>query len=539
MDSLNQFPPQVKPPQPRGPFSLDPPESLREEEGVIRPTLPHPKRKFFRFFFYGLGFLIFLLLMGLCFYFLAGVTLTRSIHFENRELSFFQSLELVGKSFFEKTAPLKGERDGQINILLLGRAGEHYPGKNLTDTLMVMSLDTKNKKVALLSLPRDLFAPIPGTETSTKLNSLYQIGLSNGTGASVVEQSVAYITGLPLDYYAVIDFDGFEKVVDTLGGIRVDVVRNFHDPSYPGKNYSYETFDIEAGWQKLDGTTALKYARERHNDPEGDFGRAKRQQQIIEAMREKAFSLPTFLNPFTLYGFLKSLGKSITTDISPEELRRFLEIGRTFDTQNVVTLVVDAWKKESLLRVSHIETPGGTAFILVPRSGNWDEIHALAQNLFDPRQSEERKASLNKEDATLTIMTAPHSLVAAQALQASIKNEFPLEKVNLVTLPTLEKSLETAMIEDRVHLTKPFTLDALMHRYALEKAKSLPLPQSFFENNPTDFVLLFTRSSFEDATLTETEDNTEDLLYDFQTPLPSQPARSASPSDAGGPETKH
>ncbi|MEP7162755.1 MAG: LCP family protein [Candidatus Moraniibacteriota bacterium] len=525
MDSLRKPASPASPAPPRREFSLGSSENLSSERLPQKKSVPliserpSPRR------YFPLSLLIvFLFLIGIggSLYFLAGITLTRSIHFENRELSFFESMRAVGQSLFQKSAPLKGETAGRVNILLLGRAGEHYPGKNLTDSVMIMSLDTKGKRVALLSLPRDLFAPIPGTGTSTKINSLYQIGLSNNAGADIIKKSVEFMTGLPIQYSAVIDFDGFEKVVDALGGISVDVVRDFHDPRYPGKNYSYETFDITAGWQRLDGATALKYARERHNDPEGDFGRAKRQQQILQAMRERALSFPVFLNPFTLHNFLSSLGKSITTDIAPEELKRFIEIGQSYDTQNVSTSVVDAWKKESLLRVSHIDTPSGPAFILVPRSGSWDEVRLLAENLFDAEHEREMRAKIQGEKSSLKILATGKSASAAEMLRQSLQSEFELKEVTLTVLPSLEKIGETAMIQDKTGLAKPFTLDALLRRYNLEKTESLPENTTASSQN-SDFVILFTRTSFDDETLPPGEDALTN--YDFQEPLPPQPTR--------------
>ena len=159
---------------------------------------------------------------------------------------------------------LEGEDTGRINILLLGRAGERYPGKNLTDTVIIASIDTAARKAGFLSLPRDLFVPIPETGLSTKLNSLYQHGLSRGDGADAVVSSVEHITGIDIPYFVILDFDGFEKIIDDLGGIRIFSERDILDTRYPGKNYSYETFELSAGWHTLDGKTALKYARERH-----------------------------------------------------------------------------------------------------------------------------------------------------------------------------------------------------------------------------------------------------------------------------------
>lgn len=454
-------------------------------------------------------------LMGLVFF--GQVAFTHSVHFENRELSFFDTVKLVGKGWFQKATPLEGESDGRVNLLLLGRAGEHYPGKNLTDTVMIVSLDMQQKRVGILSLPRDLFVPIVGTYTSTKINSLYQIGLNEGVGTKLLRESITEITGLPIHYTTSIDFDGFEKMIDTLGGIELDVPQRLHDQRYPGKNYSYETFTIEPGFQKLDGKTALKYARERHADPEGDFGRAKRQQAVLQAMRERAFSLPTFLNPFTLISFLQSLGESLTTDVPPEAIERLAQLGGKFDTQNVHAAVVDAWKKESLLRVDHLDTPSGRAFILVPRSGDWQEVQELAVNIFEKNQGTLLWDRMLKEHPSVTIFTAPSRRKVAEDLRENLLADFPLQEIIIEALPQLERMLETAMIEDGQDLQKPYTLDALIKRYGLMKIDQLPF--SLPEKKDSDYSILFTRTSFDQ---TSTETPTDIPQYDFQEPLSPQ-----------------
>lgn len=431
-------------------------------ESVSRPR-PRSRRVFLPL----TGFVLVLVILLAGGSLLVGARFTQSLHFENRELSLFSGLRIIGDSLLGTGQALAGENDGRVNILLLGRAGEKYPGRNLTDTVMLLSLDMEKKRVGLLSLPRDLFAPIAGTGLSTKLNSLYQIGLNDGSGGEVLRESVAEITGLPIHYYAMIDFDGFERMIDALGGIQVEVKRDIYDPRYPGKNYSHETFALSKGWQKLDGQTALKYARERHDDPEGDFGRTKRQQDIMQAVRDRAWSLPTFLNPFALSGFLESLGKSITTDIPPEELGRFIELTRGFDTKNISTVVVDAWKKESLLRVSHVETGAGRAFILVPRSGNWDEIHDVALHLFEEHDRERRQEEIKNEAANLLILTSGRYRNAAEALAADIRETFPLASVKIETMNTLAVSDGTAIIQDKSGVRTPFTLSGLMARYGL------------------------------------------------------------------------
>jgi LCP family protein required for cell wall assembly len=447
-----------------------------------------------------------------------GVHFTQSLHFENRELSFFSGLRILGDSLLGTGGALDGEKNGRVNILLLGRAGEKYPGRNLTDTVMLLSLDTTKKQVGLLSLPRDLFAPIPGTGLSTKLNSLYQIGLNEEVGTEILRKSVAEITGQPIHYYAMIDFDGFERMIDALGGIQVEVLRDIYDPRYPGKNYSYETFELKKGWQKLDGKTALKYARERHDDPEGDFGRTKRQQQIMQAVRDRAWSLPTFLNPFALSGFLESLGESVTTDIPPERLGRFIELARSLDTKNVSTIVIDAWKKESLLRVSHIESGGVRAFILVPRSGTWAEIHDAAEHLFEEHERGAKAAAMKRESAKILVLTAPRYRANAEALVADIRETFPVASVKLQSDGGLDGVSEAAMIQDKSGVRAPYTLDTLIARYGL--AVGDIRGAAALTRDDIDLVILYNQSGpslptldAADAALGET---------DFQEPLAPQ-----------------
>lgn len=451
---------------------------------------------------------------------LVGARFTQALQFENKPISFFEGIRLVGQGLFLSHAELLGEPEGRINILLLGRAGEGKPGKHLTDTLMLLSIDTRAKRVALLSFPRDLLVPFPNSDQVTKINTLYQYGLARDVGADLIRASVGTITGLPIHYFASIDFDGFEQVIDTLGGINIDVVRDIHDTRYPGPNYSYETFEIKKGWQKLDGKTALKYARVRHGDPEGDFGRAQRQQQIMQAVREKVWSLPTFLNPITLTKLLEDLGESLTTDITPEAGRRLLELGKKLDTKNITTIVVDAWKKESLLRVTHVETGGLRAFALVPRSGTWDEVETLAEHIFDATHLQARRKKIETEEATILILTAPSTQSAAESLKQDMLDLFPLRSVTIRIIPALEKVKETAMIQSRLEPNKLYTLDSLIGRYALERTSDfeVKLPAQLPE---ADFLLLYTRDHIpglvhEAPTPRESED--------FQEPLPLLPA---------------
>lgn len=452
-----------------------------------------------------------------------SLRVSENIRIENKASSSFlsQAKNLASSFVAEKRAPLRGETDGRVNILLLGRAGERYPGKNLTDTVMMMSVDTEQRKVALLSLPRDLYAPIPDTDLYTKINSMYQYGLGRGEGIDPIRKTVEHITGQPLHYFVVLDFDGFEKAVEALGGIPIDVVRDFHDERYPGKHYSYETFEIRKGWQTLDGATALKYVRERHDDPEGDFGRAKRQQQVLQAIRDKAFSVGTFLNVFAVNGLLDALGESVKTDMDIGDLAGFIELSKTIDTRNIASVVVDAWKKESLLRVSHIQVGPVAAFILVPRIGSWSEIHDVAENIFRLDALKERQAKVTAENAAVAILYGKSDSTLAQKLGRLIRDGMSLGSVDLVPLGALENRPERSIITDRSGLRKPFSLDELLKRFSLERVDSLAYAVS--ATRDPDLIIVIGDDM---ADMLDFEENTDQSAMTddaFSEALPPQP----------------
>lgn len=397
--------------------------------------------------------------------------------------SLFNQVGTLTRSIGEDpTKGLKKTDEGRINILLLGRAGESYPGKNLTDTIMMMSIDTEKHKVALISLPRDLYVTLPEERVAGKINSLYQYGLSQNQGTQAIEKAVTMVTGEPLHYTVILDFDGFEKIIDAFGGIELEVTRDIYDERYPGKNYSYETFELKKGWQKLDGKTALKYVRERHDDPEGDFGRAKRQQQVLTALKKKVFSNSLFFNINAINELLVILGESVKTNATLAEMESALRLAKKVDSENIENVVIDAWKKESLLRVSHVELGGVRAFTLVPRTGNWQEIQEVSQNIFSHEQNEKRQAALAEENASLTLFYRPEDLSQARYILQILEETFP-GKITLTPITRYEAWPEKSLVLDQTNLTMPWTLDTILKKFSLEKVSSLPFSPSQSESD--------------------------------------------------------
>ncbi len=382
----------------------------------------------------------------------------------NEDTSFISSVQtVVSSAVAPRHAELKGEIDGRINILLLGLGGENHPGKNLTDTIMIASIDTKNKKVAFFSLPRDLYINIPRTSYSTKINQIYQYGLNNNEGVEPLKKTVEETTGLEIQYFLIVDFEGFKKVVDDIGGVNIMVERDIYDSRYPGPNYSYEIFELKKGFHHLDGATALKYARMRHNDPEGDFGRAKRQQQIIQAVKNRVFSIQTILNPVVLNNLLNTLGNHVKTNVTLPEIESFIALSKEVDIQNINNVVADAWKKDSLLKGSHLATANGWMSILIPRVGNWSEIQDLAQNVFDLDKIKKRQAEIENEEAVIAVINQSKDNVLANKVKNLLKDKLGMKNVSVAYLQ-IKLARDKSFVIDNTNGRKLFTLDELLKK---------------------------------------------------------------------------
>jgi LCP family protein required for cell wall assembly len=416
--------------------------------------------------------LVFLASVGAAYKFYAT---SRKVITENPPASFLESLKNVTSS---ETKPLRGEKDGRINILLLGLAGENYPGENLTDSIIVASVNPKTFQTAMLSIPRDFFVRIPETTSYTKINALYARGRDlhgkSTEGIEDLKSVLSEITGLSIHYYVALDFDGFTRVIDELDGVKIQVPKDLHDEKYPGPNFSYQTFDIKAGLQNLDGATALKYARTRHNE-EGDFGRAFRQQQILEATRQKAFSVGTLVNLPAVNNILNILGDHLRTDVPLDELESFLELSKKIDTHLTVNKVLDAGHPDSLLAVSHFSLGGVRAFALIPRTGKYDEIRELAANIFDLELIERKKKEVKQEEAMIAIVNQSGSPSLGGKLEVLLgKIGYDAESKSTKTgLKNPAATFEKTALFD-VSKTKPFSLEDIAKKFSAEIGQTLP-----------------------------------------------------------------
>lgn len=365
--------------------------------------------------------------------------------------------------FLDKVDPqkLQGEGDGRINILVLGVGGAGHDGAYLTDTMMVVSVDPVNKTVSMLSIPRDLWVDIPGGGES-KINAVYTYGEQNkkrfGDGASASKEVVSKILDLPIHYYLLMDFEGFRKMVDEVGGIDVNVEKDITDYNYPDDRPGRSgviTYKVKAGQQHMDGTAALRYARSREST--SDFDRAHRQQIILKALKDKALSAGVMVNPAKLSALMNIIGDHLRTDMQLWEMERFMTILKDVNSQEIAQRVLDN-SPEGLLKDGNING----AYVLQPRSGNYKEIQALAHSIFT-------EPYIMKEKARIEIQYQGKNSALGKQIEERLK-EFGYNIVSVVQAPA--GNYPETTITDYSKGNKPYTIQLLKNRINFAKMLS-------------------------------------------------------------------
>jgi LCP family protein required for cell wall assembly len=289
----------------------------------------------------------------------------------------------------------------RVTVLLLGFGGAGHDGGYLTDTLQVMSFEPKTGAVTLISVPRDLWIQVPSYQGRGgywgRINEAYGVGMGevdrddmnvpytkHDAGGQQAMKAVSQVLGIPIDYWISLDFVGFRRFIDAIGGVDVNVERAFTDTEYPNNDNadidpSYRTVHFDAGAQHLDGERAIIFARSRHAPEDGsDFGRSRRQQLLMAAVKEKVVSVETIPK---LFGILDALEGHLRMSFSFTEAKDLLGWGQEQARA----------KRQFAIRTAGLDAnnfldgaiSSGGASILVPRAGqgNYIAIHSWIQEL--------------------------------------------------------------------------------------------------------------------------------------------------------------
>lgn len=333
-------------------------------------------------------------------------------------------LSSITKSLPGVNSKLDGEEEGRINVLLLGMRGENVAGGGLlADTIMIISIKPEQKKVSLVSVPRDLFVTVPESSSRQKINAVYHYGEEKKKGSGGIKdmkQVISEIVGQPIHYAMTINFAGFEQLVDAIGGVDIHLDEPFSEPlqfhqehvcdpnvfTISSGNFEYKknekgrivaqyplcynhdeecggSFNLPAGEVHLDGENALCFVRSRMTS--NDFERARRQQEVIQEIKDKALSLGTLTNINKVNDILDSLGNNTRTDLEGWEMKRLLDLYNEMTAEGTAIEIKQKVLEntEEGLLYNPTDYPPEAGYILIPRGENYDRIKEMFSTILE------------------------------------------------------------------------------------------------------------------------------------------------------------
>jgi LCP family protein required for cell wall assembly len=384
---------------------------------------------------------------------------------------------------------LKGEGDGRVNILMLGKGGAGHEGADLTDTLLIASIDPIQKEMSLLSIPRDFYI---SSSDNLKINSVYSQAKSKvlagkktsdikqraeAAGEAALETKIEEITGIPIHYYVMVDFAAFEKAINTVGGIDINVDKNgvVYEKLWNSTTRKNYTLDVREGPQHFDGQRALFYARSRHTSARGDFDRSERQRKILVALKDKVTSAGTYGNPVKITQLVNDFGDNVRSNLSPGEILRVYDIVKTIDSSKIGS--VDLVSPPNVLVVGGMINGSS---VQQPKAGpkNYSEIQNFVRNSL-------RDGYLRKEDASIAVFNGT-TIAGLAGIRATELKSFGYNITTVDNAPT--KTYTQTILVDFTGGKKKYTQHYLEQRLKVTAVSQLP--DSKINPNGADFVII-------------------------------------------------
>jgi LCP family protein required for cell wall assembly len=358
-------------------------------------------------------------------------------------------------------APQPWDGASRVTILVMGldyRDWEAGDGPPRTDTMILLTIDPLTKTAGMLNVPRDLWVSIPGFDYG-RINTAYPLGIAYqvpGGGPALAMQTVESVVGVPIDYYAIIDFSAFEQFINELGGINMTVSTEIAvDPI--GKA---NTVTLKPGNYLFDGPTALAYARARHTEG-GDFDRAQRQQQVVLAIRDRIVELGPTQIITRAPAIYNELAAGIHTNLSLDDAIKLgwlaLEINMA-DVQRGVIAPPNA--------VSLAKSPDGTQDILIPVPDQIrlirDQVFASSSMASPGLSSGDARANMQSEGATIIVANGTY----VEGLATKTQSYLQSQGANVVSTQNSDYTTYTKIID---YTGKPYT-----DRYLVDLMKITP-----------------------------------------------------------------
>jgi LCP family protein required for cell wall assembly len=320
---------------------------------------------------------------------------------------------------------LNGESSGRVNILLAGNSSDdpNHGGAQLTDSLMIVSLNTKDNSAYIISIPRDTWVNTPGYGHQ-KINAVYPEG-----GMKLLEKVVSADFGVDVNYYTLVNYSAFKQAVDAVGGITINLQssdpRGIYDPNI-GVDNGTAALRLKNGTQTLDGQTALNLARARNDPtprgttgyglPNGDFDRAANQRLMLSALKDKATSLTTLANPVKISELLDAIGSNVHTDFSAGDLKRLYDLGKLIPSNKIRSLSFQDSAHNINLLSNYTSSDGESALIPTAGLDDFNQIkHYIATlNSNDP---------VVKENAQIVVLNGSNVTGLAKTEAALLKGK--------------------------------------------------------------------------------------------------------------------
>lgn len=359
---------------------------------------------------------------------------------------------------------LKGEGDGRINVLLMGIGGAGHDAPDLTDTMVLASIDPVNHRAALLSIPRDMWVEVTG-HGPMKINAAYETGkykylgredLSNSNhqavqaGFDLTDQTVEQVLGVPVHYNVLVNFQAFRQAIDTVGGVSINVPEQLYDPTMAWENHGNPVL-AAAGQQTFDGTHALLYVRSRETS--SDFARSQRQRAVMLALKDKVLTAGTLSNPLKISNLLSAFGDNVQSDISVSDVGRLGAIA-TKVANNSIQSIGLADPPNNYVTTADI---GGQS-VVEPRAGltDYSAIQNYVRGIF-------KDGYIARENANITVLNGTVTPGLATKKADDLKS-YGYNVGTVDNAPTTDYAKTT--IVDLSKGTDKYTLHYLQNRYS-------------------------------------------------------------------------
>lgn len=301
---------------------------------------------------------------------------------------------------------LDGEASGRVNILLAGNSADDvgHSGGDLTDSIMLISLNTKDKTAFVVSIPRDLWVDIPDHGYS-KINAAYVYGKADGFskagypsgGMGLLEKVVEENFDVNINYYALVNYTALRDAVNAVGGVDVTIQssdpRGLYDPSRDWTSKTYAPLvKLSNGTHHLDGQQALNLARARgdawnsYGYAQSDFTRTANQRLLLAALKDKSLSAGVVTNPVRLGELMDSIGDNVQTDFETKEVRRLVQLAQEIPSSSIKSVSLNDADGKNLL-ASYRTYNGQSALIPAAGVDDYSDIVAYLEALLNPPAS--------------------------------------------------------------------------------------------------------------------------------------------------------